>query len=359
MNPCASVNPSAQTPVRHVSGWVFWGMVSIALAGASGCAQGVTLPQSEGLAPGVHEVRVVHEGRLRSARVFVPARGASPGPQPGQENGFPLVLAFHGGGGRASSFAASNGLEAVAEREGFVVVHPDGTGPAGLHTWNAGAFCCGSARDENVDDVGFVRALVAELAARFAMAQIPLDLKRIYATGHSNGAMITYRIAEETGTRLLAAIVPVAGARAPDAADALEAIPLLHIHSIDDPRALYHGGTGPPFPLTNHRVDHPAVPATLAAWRSANGCDAGEGEQVALRVGRAPLPSGGEQRAELVRWAGCASGAPVYHWRLEGVGHGWPGHELRRLRQEVTGPSTTLIDAADEIWDFMRRWSRG
>jgi polyhydroxybutyrate depolymerase len=313
-----------------------------------------------GLAPGVHDLTLEHDGRLRRARVFIPG-------QPAPGDGYPVVLAFHGGGGRADSFAQSSGFEALASREGFIAVHPDGTGPAGVHTWNAGAYCCGTARDQAVDDVGFVVALVALLEA-----QAPVNRGRIYGTGHSNGAMIVYRIAEETRGSLFAAIAPVGGARLPDTPEALVPTPLLHLHSADDPRALYDGGGGPAFPLTNHRVEHPSVPEMLAAWRQANGCGvsgAGLSPGAAAMPGAADAPTVLEvregraglqrlpQRAELLSWEPCTSGAPVFHWRFEGVGHGWPGTRAPLLRQELIGPGTTLVNAAEAVWDFVQRFT--
>jgi len=368
--------PLARIPLARIP----LALIPLALFGLVGCGGGrvqsgvaVSDLETQGrsadqgaLAPGVHTLRIHHDGRLRTARVFVPeasnreaARAQPEAATETVEGRFPVVLAFHGGGGQASGFAESNGLEAVAAREGFVVVHPEGTGPGGVNTWNAGAFCCGTARDQNVDDVGFVLALVRELALK-----VPVDSLRIYATGHSNGAMMAYRLAEETHGTLLAAIAPVAGARAPEGVSALEPIPILHFHSVDDPRALYEGGTGPSFPLTNHRVDHPSVSEMLAAWRQVNGC-AETAERLALRTtptgaqGTTPSRSlGGEQRAELLAWNTCTSGAPVRHWRFEGVGHGWPGHRLPLLRQGVSGPSTSLVLAAEEIWAFFQGWSR-
>jgi len=97
-------------------------------------------------------------------------------------------------------------MDKLADRETFVAVYPNGTGRFGnrLLTWNAGA-CCAYAMSNNVDDVGFVRALVTKLTE-----SIPIDRRRIYATGLSNGAMMSHRLAAEAAD-LIAAIAPVAG----------------------------------------------------------------------------------------------------------------------------------------------------
>jgi polyhydroxybutyrate depolymerase len=157
----------------------------------------------------------------------------------------PVLFAFHGGGGNASGFKAYAGFDALADREGFVVVYPDGSGRLGrrLLTWNAGG-CCGYAAAQNVDDVVFALAVLRDLARN-----VSVDPARVYATGHSNGAMMAYRLAIEASERI-AAIAPLAGAMQAPSFPPARPVSVLHIHSVDDPRALYAGGLGPPFPGT-------------------------------------------------------------------------------------------------------------
>ena len=85
----------------------------------------------------------------------------------------------------------TGGARLVADREHFIAVYPNGTGRGRFLVWNAGT-CCGRAPLQGIDDVGFVRAMIDDLAKR-----TPIDRTRIYATGLSNGAMMTYRIAAE------------------------------------------------------------------------------------------------------------------------------------------------------------------
>jgi polyhydroxybutyrate depolymerase len=291
------------------------------------------------LQPGLHEIRLQHQGRTRTARVFVPdaARGGSR---------LPLVLAFHGGGGNADQFAEHNGVEQVAAREGFIAVHPDGTGALG--TWNATADCCGAARQQGVDDVAFTLALLDSLAHVIAY-----DPQRVYATGHSNGALLSYLLATRTRNRF-AAIAPVAAARRLEPGDTPPPTPVLHIHSVDDPRALYEGGVGPPFPLTQHRVDHPPVDSVLAQWRAANDCAAAP--IVAERRQALPSSVDAGQHAERIEWRQCASGAPVLLWKLYEVGHAWPGDRGAASRAELIGRTTQLVMAAEEAWAFFRQF---
>ncbi len=203
----------------------YWLALSAVLA-----VPGMACAGTDELSAGTHDLRLRVGDTKRSYYLHLPPSFESLGP-------LPLVLAFHGGGGRAKGYLEYAGLDAVADREGFVVAYPDGSGGLRrrLLTWNAGR-CCGPAMREGVDDIGFARALVEEIARR-----VSIDRRRVYATGHSNGAMMSYRVAAEA-PELVAAIAPVAGAMLLAEFDSKTPVPVLHVHSIDDPRALYQGG---------------------------------------------------------------------------------------------------------------------
>jgi polyhydroxybutyrate depolymerase len=292
------------------------------------------------LTAGDHSFTLQHGGRRRSYIVHVPRNGAG--------RARPVVLAFHGGGGDAEGFKGYAGLDTVADREGFIVVYPNGTGvlPRRLLTWNAGE-CCGYAMNQQIGDVGFAIAVLDDLARRTS-----IDSRRVYATGHSNGAMMAYRLGAERADRI-AAIVPVAGALNHDPFAPARRVALLHIHSVDDPRALYDGGVGPPFPGTDVRSSHRPVMDGLEMWRRHNGCS------TTTRVGGTRTGRSGNtaQTATLLEWTGCAAGAPVAHWKMTGVGHGWPGLGPR-ARDGIIGTPTTLISAAEEVWRFVSRISK-
>ena len=283
-----------------------------------------------------------HDGRQRSYLVLVPPQAASGQP-------LPVVLSFHGGGGNARGQQRFTQMDALADEAGFIVVYPEGTGRFGsfLLTWNAGG-CCGFARDHNVDDVGFVRALLADLPG-----VAPVDKQRIYATGMSNGAMMAYRLAAEASD-VVAAIAPVAGAMQVDDIAADRPVPILHIHSLDDPRALYDGGLGPPFPLTTARVNHKPVEQVLALWAAHNGCGT---VPTIIDTREAPAPSGGGlQTATHLVYPGCAPGGDIEAWRLTGAGHVWPGGNPGFLTP-ILGPATDVIDANREMWAFFQRFA--
>jgi polyhydroxybutyrate depolymerase len=109
-------------------------------------------------------------GRMRSYLVHVPASYDG-------STAVPLVLDFHGLGSNAVQQRAISGMVAISDREGFLLVHPDGIDNA----WNAG-MCCSTA----TDDVEFVRALVATVSS-----QANVEASRVYATGLSNGGAMS------------------------------------------------------------------------------------------------------------------------------------------------------------------------
>lgn len=291
------------------------------------------LAQAGDLVPGDYRFELDVSGRTRSYLVHVPPRtGAHP---------LPVVLSLHGGGGSAEWHRRSTGMDAAADRHGYLAIYPDGSGSLGdrLLTWNAGN-CCAYAQLQGIDDVAFIARLIDDIGRRF-----PVDRRRIYVVGHSNGGMMAHRLGEAL-PETIAAIVSVAGAHVPTVSGG-RAVPVLHIHSVDDPRALYAGGLGPPFPFTGSRVLHPSVDATLAGWVRRNGCTAAPTEEEYRQ-------SGGHSARRIV-YARCREGAEVSLRKLTGTGHGWPGTVSGR--EALVGPATTVIDANTEIWKFVSRFS--
>jgi polyhydroxybutyrate depolymerase len=297
---------------------------------------------ASGFAPGNHLLRLTHDGRTRSAIVHVPPQAASGQP-------LPVVLNFHGASGDARSHQQYVGMDRLADRAGFVIVYPNGTGPIPdqLLTWNAGT-CCGPAQADGVDDIGFVRALLDDIPRHLAA-----DPARVYATGLSNGAMLTYRLAAEAPERF-AAIAPVAGAMALVPFAPRAPISILHIHSVDDPLTRYAGGLGPQFSPDETRTMHAPVAETLARWRGFMGCPA---RPITTAERGAPAgSSAARQSATRFLWSPCRRGTEIVHWRLTGSGHVWPGSK-RIYAQGLFGPPTDVIDANLEIWEFFRRHS--
>jgi polyhydroxybutyrate depolymerase len=297
-----------------------------------GCASGdgPAQPELSVLAPGDYSFSLEVGTQERRYLVHVPASAT-----PGQPSA--VVVAFHGGGGNPEQFRSEAGLDSVSDREGFLVVYPAGSGVLETTlTWNAGPGCCGRARDWGTDDVGFVRALLEDLGSRHALAS-----ERVYLTGHSNGSMMAYRVAAEIPARIAGA-VGVAGTLQLPAVQPTGPVPVLHIHSRDDPRAFYEGG------VRDSEVVHPPVPEMLALWSDVNGCEEPP-NQVQHREGAPGGPDSGHT-ATLLRWS-CREGQ-LEHWVLTGAGHAWPGNRVTAARELIVGPSTEVISAAEEAWSF-------
>jgi polyhydroxybutyrate depolymerase len=265
------------------------------------------------------------------------------------KEGFPVVIVFHGGGGRPESQKKWAALDPVADSEGFVTVYPDGSGALGrrLLTWNAGT-CCGYAEKNHVDDVGFVFAALGDLNSR-----LPVDQTRVYATGISNGAMMSYRLAVEASDRI-AAIAPIAGGLVVDG-EPSRPVPVMHFHGVDDPRAPYRGGLGPPFPFTNVRVTHPKIDDVIAKRVSWDGCTGDE--QVGPTLHGSAANGDATHTATKHTWTSCKDGSEVVLWKLTGAGHVWPG-SAKVLPESILGPPTRVIDASREIWTFFKRFRR-
>jgi len=162
------------------------------------------------------ERHVVVDGRDRRYLLDLPTMvGGAP----------PVIVALHGGLGSPEQFAATNGIVARASADGYVVVHPAGE----RRTWNAGP-CCGPAMKQNVDDVAFIAALLDDLAT-----VVSYDRTRVYAVGHSNGGMMSYRLGCELGDRIVA-IAPVAGSYQPEGCRHTGTVALLDVHGLADDR---------------------------------------------------------------------------------------------------------------------------
>jgi polyhydroxybutyrate depolymerase len=293
-----------------------------------GCPSGASF-----LTPGDYRFELTKSGRTRTYWIHVPPQAIS-GP-------LPLVINLHGGGGNARQHRRSSGMDEAADRDGYIAVYPNGTGRWTNHllTWNAGD-CCGYAQNQGIDDVGFISALIDDIERRAA-----IDFKRIYIVGHSNGGMMAHRLGDELPERI-AAIASVAGAHMPFNRKG-RSVPVLQLHSVDDPRALYEGSLGPPFPLTGMRVMHSSVQATVSAWIQRNGCDSIASEK--------ELKKWHQHTAQLWVYGNCRNGAEVALWKLSGAGHGWPGAEPKM--EVLLGPATKVIDANTEVWRFFSRFS--
>jgi len=258
----------------------------------------------------------------------------------------PLVLALHGGGGHAEYMADDSkyGLQKKADEAGFVVAFPNGYSklPGGkFATWNAGG-CCGDARDRNVDDVAFARAVVKAIQGRYS-----IDASRVFATGMSNGGMMSHRLACEAAD-VFRAVASVAGTDATASCTPSRPISVLHIHAKDDDHVLFNGGAGAgAFRDESKVMNFTSVPDTVARWVQRDHCTA------VMQTG--PDKPGARTGAYCETHTACTGGVTVQLCVTDTGGHSWPGAPSVRRGKEA---ASQALDANDVIWRFFESSSR-
>jgi polyhydroxybutyrate depolymerase len=312
---------------RHVFRILRFTACLLALAGIDGQMAAGREPAP---APGADR-RMVVGARDRGYRLHVP-------PRLDREQPVPLVLVFHGGGGDPAGTERLTRFSELADREGFLVVYPEGVG----RNWNDGREnpYSGAFRDA-IDDVAFVAALLDSLAAEFR-----IDLRRVYATGISNGAIFSHFLAANLSSRI-AAIAPVAGSIAVpfDARfGPAQPVSVLIINGTEDPLLPYQGGGV----AGGRRGRVIAVEEGARKWAGADGCTmAPESRSLA------DAEPGDGCRVLSYTWNGCRSGTQVVLYRLDGAGHTWPGG-AQYLPDFIIGKVCKDIDGAAEIWKFFK-----
>jgi polyhydroxybutyrate depolymerase len=294
--------------------FVVWFLVLGSVADAALCT-------SRSLGPGDYTRYFWVGYSLRSYKLHVPV---------GHDKLTPLalVLNFHGGGGNADGQIKMSGMNAAADKYRFAVAYPNGS--SGFLGWfltfNAG-LCCDNAKKNNVDDVKFTALMLDHI-----QASVCVDEKRVYSTGFSNGALMSYRLACELSDRIRA-IAPVGATLGIDQCRPVRPVPLLHIHGTADEFAPYGGGIGK---VGNY--DFRGVAETVEIWRALN--DANVGPKVMLQQGAVKCD----------RWDGKA---PVVLCTVKDGGHTWPGGHDGATTTPF-GAVNRDIDANDLIWQFFK-----
>jgi polyhydroxybutyrate depolymerase len=293
-------------------------LLAVGTLAVAGCRPGLSRPaDTASAAPAVsgHLDRAITvDGRSRTYHLYVP---------PGVSRPAPLVVMLHGGFGDGRQAETSYGWDAQADTARFAVAYPDGVSRA----WNVGGGCCGIPAGSGIDDVAFISAMVGDISHT-----LPIDARRVYATGISNGGMLAYRLACDT--TLFAAI-------GPDSATLLGPCPspapisVIHIHGTADHNIPYAGGPGAGFA----KIDGPSVPTVIADWRRVDRCGAASDRVSGLVT---------------TSVATCPAGRAVELITIAGAGHQWPGSPQRPAIEKLLGldPPSTALDATQVIWQF-------
>jgi len=239
----------------------------------------------------------------------------------------PLVLNFHGFGSSASQQMFYGDFRDIADTEGFLLVHPEGTTFIGNQFWNVGF----PGLSSNIDDVGFTEALIDELATLYA-----IDLDRVYATGMSNGGFMSFLLACQLSEKI-AAVASVTGSMTQDTFDDCNAqhpTPILQIHGTEDDVVLYN----------ENNLSLP-IPDVISYWVDHNNC---ETTPTTTTLPDVDVSDG--STIEHSVYEDGDNGVTTEHMKVIGGGHTWPGSVLN------TAGTNQDIDASMEIWLFFSRY---
>jgi polyhydroxybutyrate depolymerase len=247
----------------------------------------------------------------------------------------PVVLVIHGGRGSAEQQRERTGFDAVALREGFTVVYPEGTAlTMGGHAWNTGYLLRRQVGE--ADDIAYFDALIDLL-----IRQHRVDPKRVYMTGGSNGAMMMYVYAVKRAEKL-AAIAPVVGAMFTFDEKPSVPLPILMINGAKDNEVPLEGGMsrnrmvsgaqGAPFKSLSDTIDF---------WVKAN-----RSEPKATVV-----VTGGYTTTT---HAATPGGAPTVSIVDSAGGHGWPGTQSNRAENTPI----QSFNGAEKAWAFLKEHRR-
>lgn len=277
-------------------------LAAVALAAGCGDAESGSACAGRQGPAGLRRLEVeTSDGRTRSFLLHAPESSLSGRPAP-------LVVLFHGVFATGEAILGVTRFADEAEREGFLVAAGDGVG----RSWNAGV-CCDPAREQEVDDVAFTRALVEKVEQEYCV-----DPERVYATGFSNGAAMVFRLACEASD-LFSAFAPVAGALAA-ACSPERPRPILVVNGREDPVV--------PFALGE---------ASFGRFRTLNGCSEGLATS-------SPAPTAHCREA-----LACRAGAATALCAIDDIGHVWPGG--------ATDPDGAF-DATAAAWEFLSTFPR-
>tara|TARA_B110000503_G_scaffold116423_1_gene175524 strand:- start:466 stop:1593 length:1128 start_codon:yes stop_codon:yes gene_type:complete len=263
---------------------------------------------------------ITHDGIQRDYILYIPELYDG-------SRAVPLILNFHGFGSNANEQMFYGDFRDIADTEGFLLVHPEGTTFIGNQFWNVGFPGISS----TIDDVGFTEALIDELATLYT-----INLDRVYATGMSNGGFMSFLLACQLSEKI-AAVASVTGSMTQNTFNNCNAqlpTPVLQIHGTDDDVVLYNGNT-----LSIPIAD------VISYWVDYNNC-----ETTPSTTTLPDLDVSDGSTVEHSVYENSDNGITTEHMKVIGGGHTWPGSVLN------TAGTNQDIDASMEIWLFFSRY---
>ena len=288
-------------------------------------------------ATGTYDESIMHSGLERTYRIHIP-------PSFDKTRAMPLIIALHGGGGTGKKMEelTHSGFNELSDKEGFIVVYPDGV----ERHWNDGRKEVRyRAHRQEIDDVGFISTLIDKL-----VKELNVDKKRVYATGMSNGAMMSHRLACELCDKI-AAIAPVTGSLPEALSDAKpsRAVSVLIINGTKDPLMPWKGGYAHLGRLKVGKVL--STHDTVKFWIANNKCQSKP--TVTLKPDKDPKDG---TRVSCEVYSGGKNRTEVTLYTVQDGGHTWP-NGFQYLPKLIIGRTSRDINANEVIWDFFKKHS--
>ncbi len=305
------------------------GAATLGTLALAGCARLVGVRPLTTARPGSTSYHELHVGgRTRRFLLHLPPAAAS--------QRVPLVLAFHGHHGNGAVLQGQSHLDAVADRFGFAIAYPDGTGRFGYLglSWNAGT-CCGNAHTDSIDDVAFTDSLIATTGRTLAV-----DVTRVFAVGFSAGGMLALRLACERANEFLA-VADIQGAMPDVPCTPARSVAVMLVQGAEDDELRYDLRTlrRP----QGHSFAH-SLEQSLAFWARSNGCRPGA------------VVTDSQPEAKRTRAIGCGDGNAVELVTVARHPHAWPGGD--RTWWFAPRPAQG-IDASELVLEFFRDIAAG
>jgi polyhydroxybutyrate depolymerase len=256
----------------------------------------------------------------------------------------PLLLVLHGGSGNAKQFQDQTGFNQIAQQEGFIVVYPDGLGTFkySLHVWNSGYIKAAS--DMGTDDVGFLATLIENLEQTYS-----IDTSRIYLTGHSNGGMMTDRMAAEH-PELFAAVAPVSssigGKATPQSPPYTiptpsQPVTVIRTHGLQDQNVLYNGGYSQSGFQVGERYDDSENQSTTF-WINNNKCQ-----------NSPAITNSTNGLITMERFTGGQNTTEVVLVTINGENHFWENMNRAVQSEQFNGGSLSEM-----IWNLLKEYAK-
>lgn len=311
------------------------------LTGAA-CKNNTNPDPQDQYGPGTYVFQIQSDSLDREYIVYVPELYEP-------ENPTAIVLMLHGGGGTAKGVMNETGWDRMAEQAGFIAVFPEGSrpdpdSPAGFlnnpRTWNDGSGRQNvGAVQRNVDDIGFINALLDDMSDRFNV-----DEKRVFAAGFSNGAGMVFRIGRELSNRLTA-LACVASSDWQDEPVVEEPVSLIYMTGTADPLNPIEGGEifigG-----TSYGIK-PPVWESVRKWVQMLGCPT---DSLIIYDSDGVLGTA---------WKSCTQGSEVALYTIDGMGHWWPGYmppdTYPTWLRNLFGEPSDVVSGTELIWNFFQQ----